>query len=270
MKAMSETGKSRNHLEGANKRKVVRITAQSFFDQMLEYGFDEEDIINFTTEILDLLIRKDGFSRPRSTSRARKYPVEYKSDSRGQVVEILGPDLSLSPLREKDLPILEKWREEESYRGTLIERIFTLGTEELFHYFSSERNKLFLVRLKSGAPLGFLTYQLDWTDPTRAELKKFLADKQQRGHGYGSQMTYLWLHYGFTNLNLRKISARTVDSNLVNINLNRKLGFRFEGYLSQEVRLRDSFVDVTVMSVLREQVGDLFEIPTESGAREGA
>jgi RimJ/RimL family protein N-acetyltransferase len=187
--------------------------------------------------------------------------VEYRRDSGGSVVEIRGPQLSLRPLCRGDLPILERWRKGESYRGTLIEPIFDMGVEEIFRHFNRSDHRFFLVRLKEGDPLGFLTYKMNWTDPTRGEMKKFLALQEHRGRGLGSQMTYLWLHYGFTQLHLRKISAKTVDSNLVNINLNRKLGFQFEGRLKGEVRLHDSFADVTVMSVLRDQVKDLFQLP---------
>jgi RimJ/RimL family protein N-acetyltransferase len=251
-------------LEVAAKKKMTELTARSFFKEMVDYGFDENDIISFTTEILDLLMRKDKVQESRSSSDPPMYPVNYRQESDGRVVEILGPQLSLKPLCRNDFSLLESWRQEETYLGTLIERVFDLGVEEIFRHYDSERNEFFLVRLREGNPLGFLTYQLDWTDPTRAEMQKFLADRKVRGRGYGRQMTYLWLHYGFTKLNLRKISAKTVDCNLVNINLNRKLGFRFEGHLREEVCLRDSSADVTVMSVLRDQVMEWFESSKEA------
>lgn len=252
-------------LHGAKKKEVVRITAKSFFDEMVDYGFNDGDIINFTTAILELLMAPSTGRQSRSTQPRYEPSFEYRPD--GTVLRIHGPQLTLSRLGSGHLQHLVAWRQSASYRGTLIERVLDADPAEVLRRFDSDLRELFLVLLaEDPTPLGFVTYERDWGDPTRAEMQKFLADKRQRGRGYGTQMTYLWLHYGFHHLGLRKVSARTVDSNLANINLNRKLGFHFEGHLRKEVKLGESFVDVTIMSVLREGFLELFEPPHSTSA----
>lgn len=260
MKDVSEPERYTRKLDDAGRRELVRITARGFFDEMVDYGFDDGDIINFTTEILDLLIQRDRTVPPPPAPAPPAYTIDYRQDSDGRVTGIVGPQLALSPLGESDGPVLEKWRGEAAYRGTLIEHIFHSDLEDTLKDYGSDRGRFFLVRLEGQHPIGFLTYKLSPSDPSRAEMQKFVAEKQQRGRGYGLQMTYLWLHYGFTRLDLRKITARMVDSNLANINLNRKLGFRFEGHLREEVRLGDSLVDITLMSVLRRNAEPLLGI----------
>lgn len=253
---------STRSLESAKRRQVVQITARSFFDEMVDYGFNERDVIQFTTDILDLLMRSEAIRSPQSVTPPPSYDVQYTEGSDGAVREIIGPHLTLAPLSEGDLPMLQRWREAETFRGTLIERIFEPPVESLPKRFTGAGNHFFLARLEGHDPLGFLTFEQDREAPWHAFMQKFVARRRNRGQGFGTQMTYLWLHYAFTRLGLRKVTARTADSNLVNINLNRRLGFRFEGHLRDEVRLRDEFVDVTVMSVFQHE----FLPPVESTA----
>ena len=77
-------------MDVAAKKKMAELAARSFFNEMVNYGFDENDVINFTTEILDLLIRKDKSTQHPSPSNPRIYPVNYRQNSNGEIVEILG------------------------------------------------------------------------------------------------------------------------------------------------------------------------------------
>lgn len=249
---MSGQDQGDQELTDAKMRQVVKITACSFYQEMVNYGFAEGDIINFTSELLDLLMKDPLTRRSRFEPTGVRYTVDYDVDSSGGVVAVRGPDLMLRPASADDLEVIDRWRKSGAYEGTLIERIMSLEPREILAKHANPANHLHLVHLGDAA-IGFVTYSVDLYDTGRAEMQKFLADRQHRGHGHGTQMTYLWLHHGFTRLSLRKISAQTVDSNLVNINLNRKLGFQFEGRLQQEVRLRDRYVDLTLMSVLRER-----------------
>ena len=71
-------------LDSVKMRQVVKMTARSFYSEMVDYGFGDGDIISFTSDILGLLIKNHklpGPPKPASIS----YPIDYKCDDQKQM-----------------------------------------------------------------------------------------------------------------------------------------------------------------------------------------
>jgi len=126
--------------------------------------------------------------------------------------------------------------------------------ESHLQWFNSQRQDRldYVICLKdSEKPIGTVSFVDINMQDLKAEAGKMLGNKSMRGKGLGKEAFILWLSYGFKELNLNRIYIRTLSHNSVNIELNKKLGFRQEGVLRQDYKSNAGFQDVMVMGLLR-------------------
>jgi len=84
----------------------------------------------------------------------------------------------------------------------------------------------------------------------RADLGILLGDKRFWGKGYGAEAIRLLLDYGFTRLNLHKITLGVYADHANAVALYKKMGFKIEGTLKEQLFRDDSFHDKYVMGIL--------------------
>lgn len=81
----------------------------------------------------------------------------------------------------------------------------------------------------------------------------FIAEKQYWNQGYGSEAVRMLLKHGFDTLNLNRIFLRVFEDNPRAIRAYEKVGFVHEGRL-RKAKYRDGqYLDILLMSVLREE-----------------
>lgn len=90
-----------------------------------------------------------------------------------------------------------------------------------------------------------------------AEMGVRIGSEAERGKGYGSRATSLVLDYAFDTLNLHRISLTVFAHNARAIAAYRRVGFRHEGLMRQANFIDGRWVDVAVMSVLRDERGSV-------------
>ena len=71
------------------------------------------------------------------------------------------------------------------------------------------------------------------------------------GKGIGKRATFLFLYHTFLIRGFEKIYVHSMDTNIRNLNLNRKFGFELEGVFFQDVRVGLERRDVVRMALLR-------------------
>ncbi len=93
-----------------------------------------------------------------------------------------------------------------------------------------------------------------------AEMEKDLTDlglcigeKDKWGKGYGTEVTKLLLEEAFEQLNLHKVGWWTFAENKASIALAKKLGFKEEGRLQDQVFFNNQFHDSVVLGLLKSQ-----------------
>jgi len=80
-----------------------------------------------------------------------------------------------------------------------------------------------------------------------------IGDKDQWGHGYGSEATKLLLEYGFNQLKLHRIQLMVLDFNERALHVYKKLGFVKEG-VQREARIVDGeWHNVILMGLLERE-----------------
>ena len=119
--------------------------------------------------------------------------------------------------------------------------------EELIN---SEDNHLGIITLSDKTPIGVVAFlNIDKTHH-KAELRKLIGVPEYRALGYGKEATHLWIEYGLKNLQLKKIYLNTIDTNIHNIRINEKMGFKVEGILRDEAIVDGVPHDVLRMGLL--------------------
>ena len=95
------------------------------------------------------------------------------------------------------------------------------------------------------------------THNRNAEIGIFIGDEKYWGKGYGAMAVRLMLRYGFNNLNLNRIYLQVFETNPRAIKCYEKVGFVLEGKARQSRFLNGKYIDVLLMSVLKEEWKDV-------------
>jgi [ribosomal protein S5]-alanine N-acetyltransferase len=93
----------------------------------------------------------------------------------------------------------------------------------------------------------------DWVGRT-CELGLLIGNKNYWGKGIGYEACRLTLTYAFHTLNIRKVLLAVYANNPAAIGLYRKLGFKIEGTLRQQVFDDGAFYDKHFMGIFAEEL----------------
>lgn len=95
-------------------------------------------------------------------------------------------------------------------------------------------------------------YQIDHRIRS-AEFGIMIGDKAFWGRKLGPQITRFVIKYAFSMLNLNRIHLTVLNTNKRALNLYRTLGFHEEGLMRQAQFKNGSYIDIVIMSLLREE-----------------
>ena len=122
-----------------------------------------------------------------------------------------------------------KWRNDPSINQYFFSQ--EKFTEEkqckfLENYFDKDRLDFALINIEKNLPIGIFSIKNFSKKP---ELGKMIGEMEFRGKGIAKKATICLLKYAFNKLSMNAIIAKTQKSNIVNINLNKKLGYKIIG-----------------------------------------
>jgi len=170
---------------------------------------------------------------------------------------LINNDLVLDTIEEGDIDQLRAARNGEWADSIFQYKFISMNKQrEWFGGLSSKSDQFwFAVRWKSssGLKLVGVTELLDVCPIYhRASLGiNIFGDYQRRGFAYRALV--MLLKYGFEELNLHKIFLEVIKTNAAAINLYRKLNFIEDGVLRDQYFTRGEYVNVVVMSMLRNE-----------------
>jgi RimJ/RimL family protein N-acetyltransferase len=162
----------------------------------------------------------------------------------------------LAPLTEGDLPDLFRWINERNdvRHNAPYKPVSYSAHRRWFEAIQQRRDVVLLgIRLaKTDVLIG--TCQLHSIHPVHrsAELQIRIGEACERGQGYGTEAMRLLLDHAFGDLNLQRVGLQVFATNEAAVGAYKKSGFVQEGILRKAAYIDGRYVDVIVMSVLRE------------------
>ncbi len=240
--------------EKARKQREVmnRVLADSLVHQLFQSGCSEGEVINFASQILQNVTHRgfrNGEDKEQEPTTEEPLEIRWRLENvDGQRHRIYGERVCLIPLETIHLPFLEQWREEPHIIQTCSRQLLD---ELIQDQLNINRTRVdFIVQNEDKEPIGLVS--LFNLDPAirQAEIAKLLGDPSAVGAGYAREATGLLLSYAFQVMNLQRVFLRTNGFNMLNIKLNEKLGFQFEGILRASELLNQELIDVVQMSML--------------------
>lgn len=168
---------------------------------------------------------------------------------------IRGKRIYLRPLEEKDTDLILKWRNDPEIMEKMISS-HPISREEHLRWFhglqkKNDRLEFVIVTINEEQPIGTVSLKDIGLQHSKAELGKLIGERKYRRKGYATEAAKLLVEYGFKRLGLNRIYARVLEYNEANIQLDKKLGFRVERVLREDVYKNGRFVNVVLMGLLR-------------------
>jgi len=118
-----------------------------------------------------------------------------------------------------------KWRNDPTINKNFISKnIITKDSQKTFlnNYNNLDRLDLVLINIDTNSPIGIFSIK---NLSHRPEIGKIIGEKEFLGKGIAKKATMELIKFVFEQLDIITIYAITQKSNLVNISLNRKIGF---------------------------------------------
>jgi RimJ/RimL family protein N-acetyltransferase len=116
-----------------------------------------------------------------------------------------------------------------------------------------------VTKLDSGIKIGVCSIQgIDYLNK-KAEIARFLWDKDSVGLGFGTEILTYLIQFSFNKINLNKISMSSVSSNIAAKKSCLKVGFKLEGILREQFYTDGKYLDVNYFGLLKDEYGKNFK-----------
>lgn len=170
---------------------------------------------------------------------------------------LFGNRIYLRLMEEKDIPYKVRWINDPQVRETLNfdYPISEIGTKQwLLKTVLDTNRKDFIVCLKENdVPIGYAGFLNIDLKNRKAEIYLGIGEKKHWGKGMAQEITSVQLKYSLKELGLKKIYAFTWTGNEKMIHVYKKLGFKIEGTLRQDVFSHGEHRDRVIMGILRDE-----------------
>lgn len=213
------------YLKKTKYLKLLDLNNKNFFNDLKLYLNLYKQNNNFfkINKILSKKINQNG-----ADIVAEKIDYQFRIEFFKNLPVLNTRRLSLVPLSKKNSLILFNLRKEILNKNKNYFKNNEILRKEnhlkwFKDYFYHNRIDYLIYVKKHKKFIGALSYKID-NDKT--QIGKYISNKDFKGKKYGFEASKKWLSFGVNKLNLPKVIAVTHKKNDININLNKKLGFR--------------------------------------------
>ena len=236
-------------IDKLQQEQMLKMITKSFYNEMINYGINKNDIVTISTHLLDHLLESDE-DRSRSIEYYnRDFKLNSVWDEWKNKKRLTVGNVSISPLQPGQYSKVGMWlaNPEIKYNFTSM---FPDSDAALTLYFEQPIRNYFGI-FDGGEFVGIVGADNIDNTSLKVEMRKFIGNSSLQGKGLGKRATFLFLYYSFVILKYNKVYIYSGNTNMRNINLNSKFGFELEGIFFKDVFLRDKMQDVVRMGLLK-------------------
>ena len=163
--------------------------------------------------------------------------------------------LKLIKIQEVDLETLMHWRMlPEVTKYMFTEPQLTMDIQnQWFHFINNDSTcKHWIIEFEN-TKIGTLNLiNIDYKN-SRCLWGYYIADNSIRGKGFGKLLEYNIYDFVFDELGLNKLLGEVLAFNDIVVKIHEKCGSQIEGVLRQHIKKGNTYYDVVVMGILREE-----------------
>ena len=171
-------------------------------------------------------------------------------------MDYTGEQITLRPLKESDLQLTVKWKNDPRIRDNVLGYRFPVTDTMEKRWFdivgNDNTHTKCVYAIEENISHSFIGYvqlsDIDWISRC-CYFGISIGDKQNQNKGYGKEATTLILKQAFEVLNIRKVLLHVLETNTNAINLYTKLGFEKEGVLKRQVYSEGCYQNIVIMSI---------------------
>jgi len=228
---------------------TIEALTRNFFKESLDYGFKYEDYLKFVNSLLEYAIS----TKNNGNGKEPETITSYRNSLTIPTLPIQTENLIIREFnKENDSMLIEEWSRDKFGRYFLLSMTSSLDSN-LEKLIASNNHHLGIITLKDNTPIGVVGFLNCDKTHRKAELRKLIGVPEHRAHGYGKEATRYWIEYGFKKLELKKIYLNTIDTNIHNIRINEKMGFKVEGILRDEALVDGITHDILRMGLIADE-----------------
>lgn len=168
----------------------------------------------------------------------------------------------LREITRSDIPAINSWRNDKPTVDLLgsVFRYINIETDENWfdNYLKNRNNTVRLAVCMDGSIeiIGMVNlHHIDHLNMS-AEFSLQIGNTTERGKGIGLQATKMLIHHAFYDLNLQRIYAYVLESNIASRKMFTKAGFEEEGLLKSSVYKNSKFRDQIIFALLKKDFKD--------------
>ena len=169
---------------------------------------------------------------------------------------LVGERVRLVPIEAEHLQAARRWvNDPEVAEGVLRCLPVHVRDQQRWYEAAVDRPDRFVFAVETlpdGRHIGTTgLYHVDWIH-RRGEFWLIIGQPEDRGQGFGTEVSRLVLSYAFDSLNLNKVYAHVDEANAAAAAAYARAGFKDEALLVAEYYIRGTYRNVRRMCVLRE------------------
>jgi RimJ/RimL family protein N-acetyltransferase len=173
---------------------------------------------------------------------------------------ITGKRMRLRAISKNDLPAFVDWLNDPEvnrhiaiYYPLSLDREQSWYTDIMTHPVEEQPLAIEIRDGDSWKTVGDISFLNFLQHERSAEIGIFIGEQSAWSKGYGTEAMRLMVNYGFDSLNLNRIYLRVFETNPRAIHCYEKAGFQHEGRQRQAHFLDGKYIDVLMMSILKNE-----------------
>ncbi|MDO8425834.1 MAG: GNAT family N-acetyltransferase [bacterium] len=178
---------------------------------------------------------------------------------------LIGQRLYLRPIEQNDIDRCYVWMNDRAVTRTLLRHIpipHGAQNEWIQSHIAKRPTTGFtfaIVLNSSNEHIGNCGIEgIDWIDRT-GTTGWVIGAKECWGQGYATEAVMLLLHYGFTGLNLRKITSAIIADNIASNRVHEKCGYREAGRYRKQFFRDGVYIDEILFELFAEDFMQVWE-----------
>src|SRR6476620_898419 len=123
---------------------MLRLVAKSFYNELINYGVNEAEVLSVAGHLLDNVMQKSVPSSQQPDYYNAHFSIKDVQNEWDKAKQLTLQEVSILPLKEETIPHLATWLKDPAIRESFYPR-YPVTEKELFRFFQDPTHEYFLI-----------------------------------------------------------------------------------------------------------------------------